>query len=292
MSLTLWDVAAVMAKAFTYAATLGAAGAVYFLAYSQDLLGASDIRRIERLIKTLTLVAAAVSCARIAILTGSMSGEIAGMVDREMASVLLGAGEGRATGLRLAGLALVCLAFFSNRRPSLPALLGATLAAASFAAIGHVRAVSVAWLSTGLLAIHVTSVAFWMGALAPLFIVTGDGEVRRIAALAHRFGRVAAGIVAALILCGATVLYVLVGSVAALGNGPYGRALLVKLGLVACLLGLAALNKLRITPQLLSGDAHAVRRLRRSIQIEMLLAALILLVTATFTTVMGPLSQG
>ena len=289
MPLTTWDIAAVIAKAVTYAATLSAAGGVYFLAYSHDLLDVADVRRIKRLVMVLGLVAVLVSCLRIAILTGSMSGELSGMVDRELASVLLGAGEGRATGLRIAGLSLAALAVFSRHRPSALALLGAAAAAASFAAIGHVHAAATS-LAIGLLGIHLLCVAFWLGALAPLFFVAQHDDVRRIAAAASRFGHIAVGIVAALIVTGAAVLYFLVGSVSALWTSGYGQAILLKLGLVSCLLGLAALNKLRITPRLQAGESTAVRRLRRSIQVEMLLAALILLVTATFTTVTGPTS--
>ena len=134
--------------------------------------------------------------------------------------------------------------------------------------------------------------AFWLGALAPLFIVAQDGDVRHIAAAASRFGHIAVGIVAALVVTGATVLCFLVGSVSALATSGYGQAVLVKLSLVACLLGLAAVNKLRITPKLLAGDHTAARNLRRSIRMEIMVGALILMVTAAFTTVTGPPPAG
>jgi len=63
---------------------------------------------------------------------------------------------------------------------------------------------------------------------------------------------------------------------------------LVKLILVACLLGLAAFNKLRLTPRLRRGDARAARSLRTSIRLELLLGISILAVTATFTALTGP----
>ena len=64
--------------------------------------------------------------------------------------------------------------------------------------------------------------------------------------------------------------------------------MLLKLALVAGLLTLAALNKLRLTPAVAAGDPAAVTRLRWSIAGEATLAAAILIVTATFTTVVGP----
>ena len=55
------------------------------------------------------------------------------------------------------------------------------------------------------------------------------------------------------------------------------------------LLGLAALNKLRLTPALLRQDKGAAQSLRRSVLVEIALVALILLATATLTTVSAPL---
>jgi putative copper export protein len=63
---------------------------------------------------------------------------------------------------------------------------------------------------------------------------------------------------------------------------------LVKLAFVAGLLTLAAVNKLRLTPGVAAGDPTAVVNLRRSIAGEMTIAAAILVVTASFTTLVGP----
>jgi putative copper export protein len=45
---------------------------------------------------------------------------------------------------------------------------------------------------------------------------------------------------------------------------------------------------LRVTPRLQAGDVAGVQVLHKSIEFEMLLGALILIVMATFTTVTGP----
>ena len=74
---------------------------------------------------------------------------------------------------------------------------------------------------------------------------------------------------------------------AALGT-PYGQLLAVKLLLFAPLLGLAAYNKLRLTPALEAGVAGAGARLRRSIRLEALAVLAILATTATLTTVAAP----
>jgi putative copper export protein len=53
-------------------------------------------------------------------------------------------------------------------------------------------------------------------------------------------------------------------------------------------LSIAAMNKLYLTPKLLQGDRKARIRFRRSVQTEMIIGALILLITAAFTTLTGP----
>jgi len=78
------------------------------------------------------------------------------------------------------------------------------------------------------------------------------------------------------------------GSLSALLSTAYGWTLLAKLGVVAGLMVLAALNKWRFVPALASGDPTTASHLRRSIQIEALAVLLILLATATLTSITTP----
>ena len=54
--------------------------------------------------------------------------------------------------------------------------------------------------------------------------------------------------------------------------------------MVAGLIGLAALNKLRFVPQLLAGDPRAAAHLAASIRVEWAMIAVILAITAVLTT--------
>jgi copper resistance protein D len=288
LELSGWDAAAVCAKAITYAATLGAAGAVFFLAYGGSLLHELPRSRIRRLIGTLLLAAALASCARVLLGGASMSGDLAGMFDSGFVRMILGAGEGRATGMRMAGLALAALALPSNPRFRALALLGAATASISFAGVGHVRGLLPSTAPLLLLCMHLLCAAFWLGALGPLLIAARDGSDREVALLASRFGKLALGVVAVLLAAGAGVLWTLIGDAAQFWSSDYGRMMAVKLLIVAALLSIAAVNKLYLTPKLLSGDAKAVIQFRRSVKTEMAVGALILLITAAFTTIAGP----
>jgi putative copper export protein len=284
--LSIWDAALIALKAMTYAAVLGAAGAVFFLCYSGSLVPNPERTGIRRLAVGLAMLSMLTGGAQILVTAGSMSGATAGMWDKTMVQMVWQAGAGRAYAIRAVGLALLALAVLRNVLPW-PGCIGAAIAATSFAWTGHAWSLLPNALPILLLSVHLLGGAFWLGALGPLAIVARDDDLPRVAATAFRFGSSAIFVVAALIAAGLGLLSKMLGSVSDIWASEYGRYVLLKLTLVAGLLCLAAFNKLLLTPRLLAGDVRAVRSLRLSIRVELLLGALILAVTAVFTTIAG-----
>lgn len=117
--------------------------------------------------------------------------------------------------------------------------------------------------------IHGTSIAFWLGALVPL------AATLRTPAL-PRFSRLAPLPIVLLVASGATLAVVQLGSPSALVATSYGRILAAKIALVVVLLAVAAWNRYRLTPR--GNDAG----LRRTIVVEVVLAAVILGLVATW----------
>jgi len=287
MEISGWDIAGVFAKAAMYAATLVAAGAIFFLVYCQTLLREGQRTVIRRLIGILIGVAALLSVCRIALLSGSMSGDVAGMFDGSLARMVLGAGEGRATGARIIGLCLALLALSPKTVLRGPAVLGGIIAATSFAWIGHVHALTPNFAPSLLLCLHLLCGAFWLGALPPLWVIVIGGNEPQIAAAAARFGKLALRVVALLLAAGVSLLLMLL-SPAQLLTGDYGRLMSIKLLAVIAILGLAAWNKLHLTPRLLRREKRAAVLFRRSLAAEITVGAFILMITAAFTTLTGP----
>jgi putative copper resistance protein D len=285
-----WDAAAVLVKTALYAATLGAAGGVFFLAYNRALLEPPDRRAIGRLVGIHVAAAIAASAARVLVTAASIASNAAGMLDARLLEMVWHSGEDRAAAMRAGGLLFTIPALARDGRGRWLALAGAAVAATSFAWVGHAHAAAQA-AAPLLLGVHVLAVAFWVGALGPLAILARRRELRELGAVAERFGRIAVGVVAALLACGAAVLCILLGGVAELWSTGYGCLACVKIAFVACLLVCAAWNKLRLVPRIMAGDPLAVRSLRRSIRVEMLVAGLILLATAVLTTLAGPPSM-
>jgi putative copper export protein len=285
--LSAWDAALIAVKTIAYASTLGSAGAVFFLGLCGGSASGTERRRIRFIVLGLSILSICAAAARILVSAASMSGEPAGMLDGSLIHMLWQAGAGRTTVVLACGLALSMLGALSARL-SWPAFLGASMAATSFAWSGHARSLNPDGLPMLLLGIHLLGVAFWLGALLPLLIVAGADDLGRIAATVARFGAVALYVVGGLVAAGVSLVCMMLGGATELWSSAYGRYFVLKLAFVACLLCLAAFNKLRLTPRLLRGDARAAGGLRASIRFELLFGALILAVTATLTTVTGP----
>jgi len=106
-------------------------------------------------------------------------------------------------------------------------------------------------------------------------------------------------VVALLIVTGLVNSWILVGphGVGQLSGNQYIRLLAIKLALFAAMLGLAAINRFRLTPALRrdlqagSMPVGALRALRRSIALEFGLATSVLAIVAWLGTLMPPASS-
>jgi copper transport protein len=121
-------------------------------------------------------------------------------------------------------------------------------------------------------------VAFWIGALLPLLAMAWQ-PTGALKPVLHRFSRVAVPVVGVLVLTGLVLAIVQLESFRALIETKYGIILSIKLALVMVLLGLAALNRFRLTPALTADPANT-RPLVRSIVAECVVVAGILAVVA------------
>jgi putative copper resistance protein D len=202
-----------------------------------------------------------------------------------------------------AGMPLVLLAA-TKVRWKLLAVLSAVITA-SFTWTGHGAAgdggLGVVHQAADVL--HLLAAAVWIGALVDFcgqvmhsLRVSQAAPAHALLAGLLRFSAVGPALVATLVLTGLINSWVLIDPShwAALFTTPYGLALLVKLGLFLGMLVLAAVNRLRLTPQLhaaldtgTAADA-ALRPLRRSLLLETALGLLVLAVVAWLGTMVPP----
>ncbi len=183
---------------------------------------------------------------------------------------------GQAAAVRLAAAAVITATAPRHRSAQLAAAL---VMIGSFLLEGHTAASEARRLVAPLLFIHLAAVHWWLGALLPLIALTRRAEPATVIATTEAFGTRAVWIVAGLLAVGVLLAALLTGGVLRL-DSAYQQRLLIKLGLVAALLSIAAFNKLRLTPLLRQDFALGAKRLRASIQLEVAVALAILAASA------------
>ena len=281
-----WTVAMGIICTILYAGIMGGAGGVLFMLVVGP---AGDAARATGHIAAMTAGAGSLA-ALIAIgVQGGLliGGPVGNLADAATWRLGLTSGFGTTAVVAFAGLALV--AAFGLGRPTIRPLAyaGAAVALASLALSGHIVTAASRWITIPVLLAHTTAAAFWIGSLLPLHrCVASLGA--NAAPVVQRFSRMAVVAVAALVIAGFAVVLLQVHSFGAMVTTTYGLILLAKLGMVAGLLGLAILNRMRLTPALAAGDPWAATALRRSIAAEIVLVAGILVATAALGTTPPP----
>jgi copper transport protein len=164
----------------------------------------------------------------------------------------------------------------AGRRKALSAaaLIGVGLA---LAASGHASTAR-PLLTVPSVFLHGTAIAFWVGALVPLYFLVREKN-RRAAGLALvRFGKIIPFALAVLAASGVLLAAVQLDHPSALWTTAYGQVLLLKCLALAGLFGLAALNRFVLTPAFARGASAGGARLSRSIGFETVLVVAILAV--------------
>jgi putative copper resistance protein D len=278
-------IAAILAKLLIYVGTMGAVGLVII-----QLMFAEHVAPLRTTLRrpTVGLAVLALIASALGFMLGgaALTGDTAGMTDRTMLGLLWQTQPGDALLARTVGMLLVIFGMALPRHGNWVSLIGGLVALWSFAQIGHVPSIEGTGAKVLLLA-HLVAVAFWVGVLSPLRTLSRNPEhLPRAAALGHRFGQIAAVVVPALALAGLLLAWMLLVTPRAMITTGYGQTLLIKLVLIAAILGLAARHKLRFVPAMQDGNTQAARLLARSIEIETALFLVVLTTTATLTSVL------
>ena len=207
---------------------------------------------------------------------------------------------GAAWSVRMCVLALLAISFVTMRRPTVLASLGAiplgSLAWTGHGAAGEGNAGIIQLIAD---VVHLLAAGAWLGAIVGLgsMIWASRNTAATFGAL-ENFTSVGTIIVASVIGSGLVNAFYLVGwsNLATLPFTLYGQLLLVKIALVGAMLGVAALNRFKLTPALgaeIRNDRIYPARggLRLSFILELSLAAAILGLVAWLGTLEPPMSM-
>lgn len=146
-------------------------------------------------------------------------------------------------------------------------------------------------------AIHVLAASTWLGTLAVMFFVairaaarasrTGTPRHLAVANVVNAFSPVALTAATIVALSGATAAWLKLKRLSNLWESDFGKALIVKLCLVATVVALGWWNWKRVRPTLSEGD-ESLARIQRSARAELAVAALVLLATAVLVSLPSP----
>ena len=142
--------------------------------------------------------------------------------------------------------------------------------------------------------IHVVGASGWLGTLAVLLLVGLAGALRLTepdrgpvaADLVNAFSPVALAFAGAAAATGAFSAVVHIGWFPDLWETSYGQVLLLKLGVLSVVAGTGAYNWRKVRPTM--GNEMAARRIGRSAAVELLVAVVVLLVTAVLVALPTP----
>jgi putative copper export protein/mono/diheme cytochrome c family protein len=132
---------------------------------------------------------------------------------------------------------------------------------------------------------HAIAAGTWVGGLLPLALLLAAArraadapELAAARDATRRFSNLGLASVATLLVTGIVNTVFLAGSVPALLGTTYGQLLLLKILLFLAMVAIAAINRLKLMPELFAQHAPALRRLQRNAAIEAGLGLVIIVI--------------
>jgi Putative copper export protein len=192
-------------------------------------------------------------------------------------------------------LAFTLIGYTLARR--LSAKLGWPLAAIGILAVVLQPLSTARSLSGRVNAIHILAASTWLGTLTVMLFAGiralvhappgGLSRERSVANIVHAFTPVALTAATVVALPGITTAWLHLKHLSALWESDYGRALMVKLVFVLCVVIAGWWNWKRVKPAIAGGD-DGVARINRSATIEVALGAIVLAATAVLVSLPSP----
>ena len=298
LELTSWEFSTLITRWLLYvgvAGSVGGACSLYLLKAYTGLQGA--LLKYALFAVLLSIISA---FGHFFVRVGAVLEEgVSGMFEPDIVFIIWNSAVGEALLLRVFGLfvLLVALVFLWRKRRLTATWVepgarvawlgfsGLLLTATSYTEAGH--AVSQSWIFQLVLVVHLSLTAWWMGSLYPLWLACHRLASAEAHAVLHRFGQFAVAAVLLVVLAGLYLSYQLTAW-NNLFTSSYGLFLITKLILVLLLLGLAALHKFVLVPQLLSSQTAS--QLKKSLLIEKYVGAGVYAITTVLTTLVGPMT--
>ena len=280
----IWAILAPLVKVLLYILSFLAVGTGLFILHFRSFLSQPTLAYCCKLVSKSSLIGSIIAPLLLLMTAGNIGGDLQSAFDPLMINIAFSSKPGQSILVLFLGFLFVLLWIspFQNQRP-IPGILSFALILSSFSLYGHS---TINGLSSQLLIVlHLGAISFWIGSFLPLrFSTQGKIEEENLFRIAHQFGVYAVYYIGVLLITGLMLGTILVGSIDQLVNSDYGKAFLFKLFFVTALLGIGALNKFRLVPQLKNNNLSHAIKLRKSINVEISILFIILVISSLLTT--------
>ena len=284
----LWTVLVPLGKFVAYVLSLLVVGTGLFILHFKSMLSLPTFTYCQKLIFQSSLAGLMVAPLLFLLVAGNIGGDLASAIDPLMISIAFSSKAGQAVLLLFLGFLLV--SFWSYLLPKqiwTIVLAGFSCILISFSIYGH--STINGYTSQLLIVLHLLAISYWVGSFLPLRYSTyRDIEDEKLFQIAHKFGIYAVYYILVLIMAGVSLGTILVGSLNGLLYSTYGQVFLLKLSLVSILLGIGAMNKFKLVPNLQSNRKANAVKLRKSIGREIIILAFILVISSIVSTSVEP----
>ena len=280
----IWAILAPLVKVLLYVLSFLAVGTGLFILHFRSFLSQPTLAYCCKLVRKSSLIGSIIAPLLLLMTAGNIGGDLQSAFDPLMINIALSSKAGQSVLVLFFGFLFVLLwiSLFQNQRP-IPGILGFALILSSFSLYGH--STINGFSSQLLIVLHLGAISFWVGSFLPLrYSTQGKIEEENLFQIAHQFGVYAVYYIGVLLITGLTLGTILVGGIEQLVTYDYGKAFLFKLFFTATLLGIGALNKFRLVPQLKNNNLSHAIKLRKSINVEISILFIILVISSLLTT--------
>lgn len=279
----IWIVLNPIIKFLLYIAVFGSVGTLVFIFHFYRFLTPIQLSYCSSTSRKFTKIGVLVSFISILSIPGNMSGDFMGIIDINMVNLSIDTLALKASLLLLIGFILIYILPIKFKNTF---FIGNTLAISiiffSFIIMGHSTKDGI--LTQSLVIIHLIGLSYWIGSLLPLKKMCNIADFDELKTIAQRFGSYAIFYILILLIAGSIFSYILLGNISSLFNTSYGNILLIKIVSATFLISLGALNKLFLVPKLNINNEITIRKLKKSINVEIIIVLIILFLTSLLTT--------
>ena len=279
----IWILLNPIIRFLLYIAVFGSVGTLVFIFHFYRLLTPVQLSYCSSTSQKFTKVGVLVSFISILSIPGNMSGDLIGIIDINMVNLSIDTLALKASLLLFIGFILIYFLPINFKKIF---FIGNTLAISiilfSFIVIGHSTKGGI--LTQSLVTIHLIGLSYWIGSLLPLKKMCNIADFKELKTIAYSFGNYAVFYILALLIAGSIFSFILIGDISNLFNTIYGNVIMIKILFAMLLISLGALNKLFLVPRLDINNATTIIKLKRSINVEMIIVLIIFFLSSLLTT--------